>query len=302
MAQKKKFSLSTPTTTPKDRKNRQVVGYGISVLLHAVVLAIPIADIVAQARPAPNLEVVLVNARSATAPKDPQVLAQANLDGGGTSDEDILATSPLPPQESNRSGDDLIDRKRGQQADIQPRPEEQEVLTQENSPVAIAKTPPTPDQGRPQPTASTGDDTADARAMALELQAAIDRRTQEYNSRPRRHSVGARAREERFALYVESWRSKTERIGELNYPAAARGKIYGALVMTVSIKSDGSVEKIVINKSSGQKVLDDAAQRIVHLGDPYAEFPPNIAKDTDVLDITRTWTFTNENKLRTSNK
>jgi protein TonB len=301
MAKKKKLSLSTPTSTPKTRRNRVSASFVISVIVHVLVLSIPVASEVVKARGAPTLEVVLVNARSAKAPKDPQMLAQANIDGGGNSDEDVHATTPLPPQDNTRAGDDLIDRKRGQQANIQQRPEEQEVLTQEHSTVAVDKTRPTPDKKTAQKTAS-GDDTADATAMALQLQAAIDRRTQEYNQRPRRHSIGARAKEERFALYVESWRLKTERIGELNYPAAARGRIYGALVMTVSIRKNGSVEKIVINKSSGHKVLDDAARRIVSLGDPYAEFPPNIARDTDVLDITRTWTFTNENKLRTSNK
>jgi protein TonB len=129
--------------------------------------------------------------------------------------------------------------------------------------------------------------------MELKLEAEIAERLDIYNQRPRRKQIGARTREHRFAQYIESWRAKAERVGELNYPAAARGKIYGNLLMTVSIKKGGSIEKVVINRTSKQPILDEAAERIVRLGEPYAPFPPQIARDTDVLDITRTWTFTN---------
>ena len=76
-------------------------------------------------------------------------------------------------------------------------------------------------------------------------------------------------------------------------------KIYGNLQMTVSIKSDGTVDNIEINRSSGQKVLDEAAMRIVQLAAPYASFSVDIAKDTDILSITRTWTFTRSDQLST---
>jgi protein TonB len=297
MEQKKKFSLSSATSPLKAGRNRVSASFAASVILHLLVLSIPVAHEIAKARTAPDLEVMLVNARSAEAPKDAQILAQANLDGGGNSDEDLIATSPLPPQDNTRTGDDLIDRKRGQQADIRQRQEEQEVLTQENGTVAVAKAPPTPEQAKAQPQPASGEDTANAQALALQLQAAIDRNTQEYNQRPRRKFVGTRAQAANIALYIDHWKTKTERIGELNYPAAARGKIYGRLLMTVSIRSDGSVEKIVINRSSGHKVLDDAAQRIVRLGEPYGDFPPDLAGETDVLDITRTWTFTKDSQI-----
>ena len=93
---------------------------------------------------------------------------------------------------------------------------------------------------------------------------------------------------------------KIERVGTLNYPEAAKNqKIYGSLQLTVSIKPDGTVDAIEINRSSGQKVLDDAARRIVQLAAPYAAFPVDIAKDTDILSITRTWTFTRADQLFT---
>ena len=69
--------------------------------------------------------------------------------------------------------------------------------------------------------------------------------------------------------------------------------------MTVSIKSDGSLESIEVNQSSGFRVLDNAAKRIVELGAPYAAFPDDIKKDTDIISITRTWTFTKQDSLAT---
>jgi protein TonB len=133
---------------------------------------------------------------------------------------------------------------------------------------------------------------------AARLQAEIDRNLDAYSKRPRRNFVGSRAREYRFARYVEDWRVKVERVGNMNYPEKARQqKIYGSLQLTVSIKADGTVERIDVNRPSGQKILDDAARRIVELAGPYAPFPPDIAKDTDILSITRTWTFTRESEL-----
>lgn len=115
----------------------------------------------------------------------------------------------------------------------------------------------------------------------------------------RRRAIGTRVEEYRFAQYIEDWRLKVERVGTLNYPDAARGKLSGTLVLTVSIRSDGSVEKIEINRSSGHRLLDDAARRIVQMAAPYAPFPPAIRRDTDVLELTRVWSFVNGDSLQT---
>ncbi|MGH8640620.1 MAG: energy transducer TonB, partial [Burkholderiales bacterium] len=124
------------------------------------------------------------------------------------------------------------------------------------------------------------------------------REWENYQQRPRRRFIGARTQEYRFASYIEDWRSKVERVGEFNYPQAARNqKIYGSLVVTVSIKSDGTLERVEINRSSGQRILDAAALRIVQLAAPYAPFPADIAKDTDIIHITRTWLFTRSDQF-----
>ena len=138
-----------------------------------------------------------------------------------------------------------------------------------------------------------------ASAMEIEhLEAIISKQQDDYQKRPKRKFIGARAKEYRYALYVDAWRQKVEQIGNLNYPAAARDQqLYGQLQMTVSIRADGSIENIELNRSSGHKVLDAAAKHIVEMGAPYARFPEDISKEIDVLSITRTWTFTKEDNL-----
>jgi protein TonB len=93
---------------------------------------------------------------------------------------------------------------------------------------------------------------------------------------------------------VEDWRARVEKIGNENYPDEARGKVYGSLRMTVAVRKDGSVADAAIDKSSGSPVLDRAARRIVNMAGPFPPFPPEVARDTDVLEITRTWVFTND--------
>ena len=147
--------------------------------------------------------------------------------------------------------------------------------------------------------ATSGRDLADLSIAALRLQAQLDKQLDEYQKRPRRQFIGARASEYRFAQYEEDWRMKVERFGTLNYPPEARGKVYGSLRLTVTLKPDGSVEGIELDKSSGLKVLDEAAFRIVRMAAPYGAFPPEIRKDTDLLVITRTWFFTQGDRIRT---
>ncbi len=103
----------------------------------------------------------------------------------------------------------------------------------------------------------------------------------------------------RYSQYLEDWRRKVERIGAMNYPEEARGQFFGSLVLSVALRPDGSIDRIVIVRSSGNKILDDAAKRIVMMASPFAPFPPDIRKETDYLDITRTWKFTRGNALET---
>jgi protein TonB len=110
---------------------------------------------------------------------------------------------------------------------------------------------------------------------------------------PRRHTISSAATQaSRDAAYLDAWRKRIEAVGNKNYPSAASTDgIYGALRLMVAINPDGSVNDIRILRSSGQRVLDEAAVRIVQLSAPFQPFPADMRKDVDVLEIIRTWQF-----------
>ena len=269
----------------------------ISFLVHAVVLAVQFRfpDIEKSLKKDSGLEVVLVNARHARAPDKPEALAQANLDGGGNTDAEVTASTPLPPSPQSKSGDQLVEaKKRVERLEAMQR----KLLAETTE--RVAKTAPkSSETPAPAPREISGADLADSAAAIARMEAKIDKQLNEYARRPRKKFIGARTKEYRFARYVEDWRHKIERVGTLNYPASARGKLYGSMLMSVVIRADGTVERIHIHRSSGHEVLDEAAQRIVELAAPFAAFPPDIRRDTDILEITRTWTFTNADAVRT---
>lgn len=241
-----------------------------------------------------SLDVVLVNARSLSKPIRPDVLAQHHLDGGGDVEEERQAQSPLPasahdtqaataapaapaapPEEAPRR---LVEQA---QSDYTARPE------REVAPEAPRPAPPAP---------------LDLAAASLEqarLMARISERLDASQKATRRVYIGARAQEFSHARYIEDWRLKVERIGNLNYPEAARReRIHGSLVLTVSIRADGSLEEARISRSSGSRILDAAALRILEMSAPFPPFSEEMRKSVDVLTFSRTWQFTTSDQLQ----
>jgi len=262
-----------------------------SVAIHALVivgLGFKVSDWRKWDAPHNMLEVVLVNAKTTTKPTKADALAQANLDGGGNTDEKLRAKSPFPALEPRETTRDL---KLAQDKVKQLETEAKELMTRMKSSAQVMQAEVAP-KGETKPEADAKDLVAKSLEIAR-LEAQIRREWQAYQERPRKKFVGARSEEYRFAQYVDNWRLKIERIGNLNYPDEARQrKIYGSLQLTVGIKADGEVESVEVNRSSRSKILDDAAKRIVRLAAPFDRFPDNIRADTDILYITRTWTFT----------
>jgi protein TonB len=269
---------------------------GISFFVHAIALTVHFTppDFVDKARER-ALDVILVNSKSKSRPNKAQAKAQTNLDGGGNTDEDRRAKTPLPPSPNTKEGTELIEAKRRV---VELEAQQQQMMTRLKGEKTVSanrtRTNPTP---APEPIPSGADLASSALAIAR-IEGQIARQLEEYNQRPRKKFIGARVEEYRFAQYVEDWRQKIERIGNLNYPAAAKGRLYGSLLLTVVIKANGDLERVEVSRSSGQRLLDDAAKRIVQMASPYAAFPDSIRRDTDVLEITRTWTFTNADRLR----
>ncbi len=258
----------------------------VSVGVHLVVLAVRFVKPELLRHPAamPPLEVVLVNARSQRRPEHAQVLAQVDLNGGGNNAHG-RRTSPLPASADNSEGDALQTAQRT----IARLEAEQRVLlatykkNERRARVRLRRA------ERHHAPAARRTQTRLAR-----MEAAIDKEISDYQARPRVHYLMPSTRGSPDALYFAQWRARVEKVGNAHYPAAARGKIYGTLQMTVIIDRSGRLVDAVIDRSSGSAVLDDAARRIVMLAAPFPPLPPGIARNADRLEITRSWIFTHD--------
>jgi periplasmic protein TonB len=268
----------------------------ISFALHALIvlgLGVQLIDANQFAPPHNIMDVVLVNAKTTAKPVKADALAQANLDGGGNTDEARRAKTPMPAIEQTAQNEARAAQERIRDLET----EMKTLMTQAQSSAKVLQGE-VANQPSASPTPQNANELIQKTEAIARLEAAIAREYEAYQQRPRRTFIGARTTEYRFAHYVDQWRAKIERVGNLNYPEEAKlRKIYGDLQLTIAIKANGEVESVQINRSSGKKVLDEAAKRIVHLAAPYDRFPDNIRRDTDILHITRTWMFTRDDTL-----
>lgn len=266
-----------------------VMALTVSIGLHMTVLAIRFVDpdFLRVRSTDPPLEIILVNAKSEARPLKAEALAQASLDGGGSHDAG-RRSSPLPNTQQVQDGDALDSARRL----VEELEEEQKrLLAALKDSLQMRPVPPRDSVAELRQSGSADEQTRQQLARA---QAEIAKQVSDYQKRPRKHHFMPSTSEYRYARYVEDWRARVERIGNDNYPEEARGRVYGVLRMTVAVRKDGSVVEASIEQSSGSPVLDRAARRIVNMAAPYPPFPPEIARDTDVLEITRTWIFTND--------
>jgi protein TonB len=239
----------------------------------------------------PTLDVILTETRSDQPPEDADFIAQANNQGGGESDrperprEEQLA--PVPKADPGVAPEPLV----AQAPPPEPEPIPRVLTTTAPSPLAV----PVPkDQRETEPNLlPPGQDLVEQSLEMARLAAEIERRQELMAKRPKRKFISASTREYEYAAYLRAWVAKVERVGNLNYPDEARRRgLGGRLVMTVAVRRDGSIEEIVLNRSSGLGVLDQAATRIVRLSEPYPPLPQT-RDGIDVLHITRTWQFQN---------
>lgn len=255
----------------------------------------------------PPIDVVLVNAKTKEKPLQADVLAQHNLDGGGNVDENRLAKSPLPASDRDQAMSAEAEFNARLQALEQ---QTQALMKQIKSDYKMPdQKPAAPVDARPPSPVPAPLDLASRSLEMARLKASIDQQREEYQKRPRRLFIGARAQEYTVAQYVEDWRIKVERVGNLNYPEAARkNRIYGSLMLEACIQADGALYKDPyednpkVVRSSGAKILDAAAVHIVEMSAPFGKFTEAVRQalsksQTELLCITRTWSFTRTDQL-----
>ena len=296
-----------PAITPTDRIGLTLC---LAIITHAVVvLGVTFTNEDILPPRYDSMEIILVQQKS-EAPEEARLLAQANLEGGGDTNDKVTPATPLPTPfpdnvaemtipttaeafvESDADSSRTVLTANANEAEILTESSNIKTETITDSEDKIEK----PKLDRKLPTASAL--LSNSMKIAA-LSAEIERKLETRAERPRRKFISASTKEFIYAAYMESWRAKVERIGNLNYPDSARRQgLSGNLILDVALSRDGSLNDIIIRRSSGHKVLDDAAIRIVRLAAPYSPFPPNIQAETDILHITRTWQFLNNGNFR----
>jgi protein TonB len=239
--------------------------------------------------------VVLVNSRSSSRPDKPTALAQADLDGGGNTAQALRAKTNLPALPDMPSDAQLeISARRVQQLEQEAR----RLMAKLEAGGSAVNPNSLPVEQVVHADLEKMSQVSSDELQVARLEAEIARQWQAYQELPKRRFVGARTQGVAYAEYVDDWRQKIERVGTSNFPPEARDRgVFGTVLVTVAIKADGTVEKVEIDRSSGSAVLDEAVERIVLLASPFKPFPAHVRRDTDILHITRNWSFTRSDLL-----
>ena len=283
------------TLTSTDRMGLMVA---VSLVVHAIIVfGVVFTGASSEKKPdLPTLEVILSQEESKQAPDEADYLAPTQQRGGGNVRERVRPTSPPPtpaPLPINGRGDIVSPPK--QAAALQMTPAPAVIASQAGDAPAINTEQTQRDPQADQPSAA---ELVMRSEQIARIEAEIDQSLKAYSKRPRERIITSQTRSFRDAAYLEAWREKIERIGNLNYPEEARRQnLSGSLVLDVALRPDGSLISVEVRHPSGHKILDDAAVRIVHLAAPFAPFPVEMRKDTDILHITRAWQFLSGNRF-----
>jgi periplasmic protein TonB len=271
------------------------IALGVSVLLHGALLTVRFVDPegfnrVFQDTP---LEVVLVNARSNDKVDKAQAIAQASLAGGGEADKG-LATSPLPPSALTQVGDAAEDAPKKTEIDSK---QEQQALMLAQVREALAAMPlPDPRQLTSSPEAAAQEE---QRRQLMKTLAAIEKRINEENARPKKRYISPSTREEVYAGYYDGFKRKVEDRGTRNFPEIAGQKLYGELTMVVTVNHDGKVLDTEVVQGSGNRTLDRRAISIARAAAPFGNFSPALRRKADQIVVVARFKFNRDDTLET---
>ena len=298
--------MTLPADIPSDLlppRVRPVDRLGFTLFLAALVhLALILGVGFTVVKPAEirhTMDITLATFKSEKAPEKADFQAQDNQQGSGTLDKKAVpTTTELAPFQDSKINKITPPPAARPEVVPPPTPQKSAVVTTAPKPQKVEPKP-KESKAQPKPAAPAPDfDSSQLSSQIASLGAELANEQQLYAKRPRIHRMSAASTmRDKGAWYKDEWRKKVERVGNLNYPdEARRQQIYGNLRMMVSINRDGSLHEVLVLESSGQPLLDQAAQRIVRLAAPFAPFTGDLA-DIDRLEIIRTWKFAEGDRL-----
>lgn len=284
-------------------RDRLILTLVLAAALHAIVILgmgfTPLDPDTSEEAPLPTMDITLVHSKDQTAPDEAEKLAQHAQRGGGDEQQDATPGSPtFNPLPVPKDGQEPITEPETAPPE-EPRPRVgPELMTQADSETRINQ-----DEVRqevPEEREVTAAELMESSREYASLDAEIRRQREASAENPRERRISANTREYKYAAYMDAWRARVERVGNIHYPEEARRRgLSGRLVLNVAVRADGSVRDIQVLRSSGDRILDEAAIHIVELAAPFQPFPEDVREDYDVLNITRTWVFNTDDRLNT---
>ena len=294
-----------PLTLIKNKKDQimsapsmKIFGYNVLVFTVPVSLAIH-AGLFAmgfnlpdtpKAPKAPVFDITMVKFQDSKAPDKADFIANANQQGSGSKEEKSRITSKFAADEPNLdNGEDFATAEKQVEV-VKPKLTPQILTTKGKTTKIVDKKPEEKEQETP--VKSQMENLEQTEAIA-KLMAEMSLQEERYAKRPRIHfidSLSARGSVE--AEYIHAWSKKLERIGNINFPARAlKLSLSGTLILNATLDRAGRVVEIQVSTSSGSKILDEGAIKIVKLAAPYDPLPSKIRAKYDRLNITRTIVF-----------
>ena len=282
------MELRLQSSRPEDRLATALF---VAALLHGlVILGLRFTAPESDQRPLPTLEVLLVP-DGPVEDENPEAsyIAQRDQRGSGTTRERLRTSLPEASarllEHSGETGGEAFttaasstaqggsrllatDTPRGR---VVPAGDDLERLEPEAVPI----------ESRPLPTVGVNASAADA-TLRLRGDPAMDDR------------LVADTRASAIAAYLDGWKRRIEQVGTLNFPNEARRRsLSGNPVLEVAIRADGSLEQVLVRRSSGHRELDAAAVGIVRIASPFDPFPPAMRERYPLLRFAYEWQFLN---------
>jgi len=291
-------SQTLPVRPPKITDNDRLgMTFFLAALLHVIlILGITFSiSPVPEKKTPPTLDIILVQTQNPSEAKNAKYLAQISQQGGGNSEKKSRPRDLFTaPSVAKKPGQALQTQ---QQASRQKQTEKVDMLHQTKSSYSID----TQDQQtKPDNITIKQQERTAKNIKKARLVQEISNIIEHQIERPKVKYMNSSTKEFTPARYMREWINRVERIGNLNYPdQARRDKLSGTLILDVTINSKGKLMNIDLRKSSGHKILDDAAKRIVKLAAPYSPFPTKLKQEADVIHITRSWEFMNNSEFKT---
>ena len=270
------------------------IALGVSIALHALLLTVRFIDPERFNRVFEDtpLEVILVNAKTSERPDKAQAIAQASLAGGGEAAKG-RATSPLPYSALTSIGDDLKEAQRKMDQMLE---QQSQLMAQVRQQLAIL---PQPDP-RKASESSAQEQQEERRRQLVKLLAEIEKRINEENARPRKRYISPATREEVYAVYYDALRRKVEDKGTQNFPEQGGKKLYGELIMILTVNHDGRVLETEVVQGSGNRLLDRRAEAIARAAGPFGHFGPAMRAKADQIAVVSRFKFTHDQTLETA--